>query len=337
MLSFTPPASVLEPMRSFRLATSTAVVLAALVSASAHGQTYPTKSIRLIVPFAPGGSTDALARTVGQKLSENLGQQVVVDNRTGANGNIGTDLVAKAPADGYTLLMAFDATMVINPAAYGKLPFDPVKDFAPITKVAALPLILVAHPSFAASNVKELIAYARQKPGVNYSSSGHASTPHLAMLMFEQRTGTKFTHIAYKGGGQAVIDVLAGQVPLLATAIPTVQAHLKAGKLKAIALTSAKRHPSLPDVGTFAEAGITGFDVSAWYGLLAPAGTARPIITRLHGEVTRILATPEMKERFLTTIGGDPVGGTPEQFAADIKADIARWSVIVKESGLKVE
>ena len=324
-------------MRTFRLAASIAVALAPLVSAPAHSQAYPTKSIRVIVPFAPGGSTDALARTVGQKLSDNLGQQVVVDNRTGANGNIGTDLVAKAPADGYTLLMAFDATMVINPAAYAKLPFDPVKDFAPITKVAALPLILVAHPSFAASNVKELIAHAKQKPGVNYSSSGHASTPHLAMLMFEQRTGTKFTHIAYKGGGQAVIDVLAGQVPLLATAIPTVQAHLKAGKLKAIALTSARRHPSLPDVGTFAEAGITGFDVSAWYGLLAPAATPRAIVTKLHAEVTRILATPEMKERFLTTIGGDPVGNTPEQFAADIKADIARWAVIVRESGLKIE
>ena len=324
-------------MRSFLLATSTAVALASLVAASAHSQTYPTKSIRLIVPFAPGGSTDALARTVGQKLSDNLGHQVVVDNRTGANGNIGTDMVARAPADGYTLLMAFDATMVINPSAYAKLPFDPIKDFAPITKVAALPLILVAHPSFPANDVKGLIAYARQKPGVNYSSSGHASTPHLAMLMFEQRTGTKFTHIAYKGGGQAVIDVLAGQVPLLATAIPTVQAHLKSGKLKALALTSAKRHASLPDVGTFAEAGMTGFDVSAWYGLLAPAGTPKPVITRLHGEVVRILATPEMKERFLTTIGGDPVGSTPEQFAADIKADIARWSVIVRESGIKVE
>jgi tripartite-type tricarboxylate transporter receptor subunit TctC len=157
------------------------------------------------------------------------------------------------------------------------------------------------------------------------------------MLMFEQRTGTKFTHIAYKGGGQAVIDVLAGQVPLLATAIPTVQAHMKAGKLKGIALTSAKRHPAVPDVGTFAEAGVTGFDVSAWYGLLAPAGTPKPIVTRLHDEVVKILGTPEIKERFLTTIGGDPVGNTAEQFAADIKADIARWSKIVKESGLRIE
>lgn len=306
-------------------------------AAGAQTQSYPTKSIRLIVPFAAGGSTDALARAVGQKLGDNFGQQVIVDNRTGANGNIGTDMVAKANPDGYTLLMAFDATMVINPSAYSKLPFDPLRDFAPITKVASLPLILVAHPLFPASNTKELIAYAKSKPGINYSSSGHASTPHLAMLMFAQRTGTQFTHIAYKGGGQAVIDVLAGQIPLLATAIPTVQAHIKAGKLKGIALTSAKRHASLPDVGTFAEAGITGFDVSAWYGLLAPAGTPKSVVVRIHDEVVKILATPEMKERFLTTIGGDPVGGTPEQFAADIKSDIARWAKIVNDSGIKLE
>lgn len=300
-------------------------------------QPYPTKPIRMIVPFAAGGSTDVLARSVGQRLGEKFGQQIVVDNRTGANGNIGTDMVAKANPDGYTLLMAFDATMVINPAVYNKLPFDPVRDFSPITKVAALPLILVAHPSFPASTVKELIAFAKNKPGINYSSSGHASTPHLAMLLFEQRTATKFTHIPYKGGGQAVIDVVAGQIPLLATAIPTVQAHLKSGKLKAIALTSAKRHASLPDVGTFSEAGVTGFDISAWYGLLAPSGTPKPIIAKINAEVVGILATPEMKNRFLTTIGGDPVGNTPEQFAADIKTDIVRWAKIVKDSGVKVE
>jgi tripartite-type tricarboxylate transporter receptor subunit TctC len=335
----------LEPNHSPGIANFYGVIALAMCFAfalTAHAdlsraRQFPTKPIRLIVPYAPGGSTDALARLIGQKLSDKVGQQIIVDNRTGANGNIGTEIVAKAPADGYTLLMAFDATMAINPSAYGKLPFDPVKDFAPITKVAALPLILVAHPTFPANDTKELIAYAKQKPGVNYSSSGHASTPHLAMLMFEQRTGTRFTHIAYKGGGQAVIDVLAGQVPLLATAIPTVQAHMKAGKLKGIALTSARRHPAVPDVGTFAEAGVTGFDVSAWYGLLAPAGTPKPIVTKVHDEVVRILATPEIKERFLTTIGGDPVGNTPEQFAADIKADIARWSKIVKDSGLKIE
>jgi len=195
-------------------------------AAAAHAQRYPTKPIRMVVPFAPGGSTDALARTVGQKLSEHVGQQVLIDNRAGATGNIGTAIVANANPDGYTLVMAFDATMVINPSVYAKLPFDPIKDFAPITKVAALPLILVAHPSFAPSNTKELIAYAKGKPGINYSSSGHASTPHLAMLMFAQQTGTQFTHIAYKGGGQAVIDVLAGQSPLLATAIPTVRGHI---------------------------------------------------------------------------------------------------------------
>ena len=324
------------PVLNVSLAAACVATLVAVAS-SAAAQRYPTKPIRLIVPFAAGGSTDALARTVGQRLGENFGQQVLVDNRAGATGNIGTDLVAKANPDGYTLVMAFDATMVINPSVYAKLPFDPIKDFAPITKVAALPLIVVAHPSFAPSNTRELIAYAKGKPGLNYSSSGHASTPHLAMLMFAQQTGTQFTHIAYKGGGQAVFDVLAGQIPLLVTAIPTVQSHIKAGKLKAIALTSARRHASLPDVGTFAEAGLTGFDVSAWYGLLAPAGTPKAILTRLHDEVAKILAAAEMKERFLTTIGGDPVGGTSEQFAADIKADTARWAKIVKDSGLKLE
>ncbi len=308
-----------------------------VVALSSQAQPYPAKPIRLVVPFAAGGSTDALARAVGQKLGESFRHQVVIDNRPGATGNIGTDMVAKAIPDGYTLLMAFDATMVINPWVFKKLSFDPVRDFAPITKVAALPLILVAHPAFPANNTKELIAYAKQKPGVNYSSSGHASTPHIAMIMFEQRTGTAFTHIAYKGGGQAVIDVIGGQIPLLATAIPTVQVHLKSGKLKGIGLTTAKRHPSVPDVGTFAEGGLTGFDVPAWYGLLAPALTPRPIITQLNTEVVKILSSPEMKERFLTTIGGDPVPGTPEQFAADIKADIARWEKVVKESGLKSE
>ena len=317
--------------------TACCVLALMVVAAGASAQRYPTKPIRLIVPFAPGGSTDVLARTVGHKLSENLGQQVLVDNRAGATGNIGTDIVAKANPDGYTLVMAFDATLVINPSVYNKLPFDPIKDFAPITKVAALPLILVAHPSFAPSNTKELIAFAKSKPGINYSSSGHASTPHLAMLMFAQLTGTQFTHIAYKGGGQAVIDVLAGQIPLLATAIPTVRAHIRAGKLKGVALTTAKRHAALPDVSTFAEAGISGFDVSAWYGLLAPAGTPAAIVTRLHDDVVKVLALPEMKERFLTTIGGDPIGGTSAQFAADIKADIVRWAKIVKDSGLKLE
>jgi tripartite-type tricarboxylate transporter receptor subunit TctC len=326
----------MRPVLNIAFAACLGVVSITLAN-NAAAQRYPTKPIRLIVPFAAGGSTDALARIVGQKLGDSFGQQVLVDNRAGATGNIGTDLVARANPDGYTLVMAFDATMVINPSVYAKLPFDPVKDFAPITKVAALPLIVVAHPSFAPSNTKELIAYAKSKPGINYSSSGHASTPHLAMLMFAQHTGTQFTHIAYKGGGQAVIDVLAGQIPLLATAIPTVQAHIKAGKLKGIALTSAKRHASLPDIGTFAEAGITGFDVSAWYGLLAPAGTPKAIVMQLHDAVAKILAAPEMKERFLTTIGGDPVSGTPEQFAADIKADIARWAKIVKESGLKLD
>jgi len=313
------------------------ILMACLAAATAYSQDYPGKSIRLIVPFAAGGSTDAIGRTLAQKLTETLGQQVVVDNRTGATGNIGTDVVAKSAPDGYTLLMAFDATMVINPSAYPRLPFDPVKDFAPISKVASLPLILVAHPSFPANDLKGLIAVAKKNPGLNYSSSGHASTPHLAMLMLEQRAGIKLTHIAYKGGGQAVTDTIAGQIPLIATAIPTVQAYLRAGRLKGIALTSGKRFPAFPDIGTFAEAGLAGFDVSAWYGVLAPAGTPRAIVNRLHGDIVKILALPDVKERFATIIGGEPVGNTPEQFAQDIRVDIVRWEKIVKESGIRIE
>ena len=209
--------------------------------------------------------------------------------------------------------MAFDATMVINPAVYAKLPFDPIKDFAPITMVAALPLIVVAHPSFGANNAKELIALAKAKPGLQYSSSGHASTPHLAIKLFESRTGAQMTHIAYKGGGQAVIDVIAGQIPLLGTAIPTVQAHVRSGKLKALALTSSRRHSSMPDTGTFAEAGLQGFDVSAWYGLLAPAGTPRNTIQSLHQASVKALSGTDIKERFATTLGGDPIANTPAQ------------------------
>ena len=324
-------------MRCFwNFATITAFGLAsAFTAAEAAAQGYPVKPIRMIIPFAAGGTTDVVGRTIGQKLGENLGQQIVVENRAGANGNIGNDLVAKAPADGYTLLISLDSTMVINPYVYSRIPFDPIRDFAPVSKIADLPLILVTHPSFPATNARELIAYAKQHPGVNYASSGHASTPHLIMLILERLTGTKFTHVAYKGGGAAIVDVLAGQVPMQFAGIPPVLAHLNAGRLKPIALTS--RHPALPSVESFAEAGIPGLDISGWIGLLAPARTPRPIIARLHEEIVRILATPEVRERFLTTLGSNIVGNTPEQFAADIASDSARWSQIIKDAGIKIE
>ena len=326
-----------DRLRSFlQFATIAGVgIAAALAAAGVVAQPYPSKPIRMIVPFAAGGTTDVVGRAIGQKLGENLGQQIVIENRPGANGNIGAEIVAKAAADGYTLLMSLDSTLVINPYVYGKVPFDPVKDFAPISKVSDLPLILVTHPSFPATSARELIAYAKQNPGLNYASSGHASTPHLVMLIFERVTGTRFTHVAYKGGGAAIVDLLAGQVPMQFAGIPPVLAHLNAGKLKAVALTS--RHASLPTVESFAEAGVPGLDISGWIGLLAPARTPRPIIARLHNEIVRILATPEVRARFLTNLGSNIVGNTPEQFAEDIAADGARWAQIIKDTGIKVE
>ena len=305
------------------------------MAAGALGQPYPSKPIRMIVPFAAGGTTDIVGRSIGQKLGDRLGQQIVVENRAGANGNIGNDLVAKAPADGYTLLMSLDSTLVINPYVYSKLPFDSIRDFAPISKIADLPLILVTHPSFPATTARELIAYAKRNPGVNYASSGHASTPHLIMLIMARLTETQFTHIAYKGGGAAIVDVLAGQVPMIMAGIPPVLAHVNSGRLRAIALTS--RHASLPSVESFAEAGVPGVDISGWIGLLAPARTPPPIIARLHEEVVKILATPEIKERFLTTMGANIAGSTPEQFAAQIRADSIYWAQTIKDTGIKVE
>ena len=319
----------------FRLTAMACLGIALATSQPAQAQSYPTKPIRVLVPFSPGGSTDVLARTVSQKLSETLSQSVIVDNRPGANTIIGTDVVAKAAPDGYMVLMTIDATVVINPHAYSKLPFDPVKDLAPVTKIAALPLILVAHPSLPFSNAKEFIAFAKANPGLTYSSSGYASTAHLSMVLLEQRIGTVFTHVAYKGGGQAVIDALAGFVPLFMTAVPTVAGHLKSNKLKPVGFTGLKRHASLPNVQTFAEAGITGFDVSIWYAMFVPAGTPQPVITRLRDEVAKVLAIPETKER-LAALGADPVGSTPEQLAADIKTDFARWGTIIREKGIRV-
>ena len=318
-----------------RVAISAFVVLIVATSLSAQAQTYPTKPIRVVVPFTPGGSTDVLARVVSQKLGDGLSQQVIVDNRPGANTIVGTDLVVKAPPDGHTVLMTIDATVVINPHAYAKLPFDPIKDLAPVTKIAELPLILVVHPSLPFNNAKEFIAFAKANPGLTYSSSGYGSTAHLSLVLLEQRIGAKFTHVAYKGGGQAVIDAIAGFVPMFVTAVPTVAGYLKSNKLKPVAFTGLKRHQSLPNVQTFAEVGVSGYDVSIWYAMFVPAGTPRPAITRLRDEVAKVLAIPDTKER-LAALGADPVGSTPEQLAADIKTDYARWGKIIRERGIKI-
>lgn len=323
-------------IRNIVATACSAIALLVALSQPALAQSYPSKPVHLIVPFAAGGSADSTARLIAPKLGELLGQTVVVENRPGANGNIGTEAVARAAADGYTLLLAFDATIVINPHVYPNLGFDPVKDFAPITMLARVPMILAAHPSFPDNNVSELIAHAKKQPGMSYSSAGLASTPHLAMLLFEQRSGTKFQHIAYKGGGQAVIDALGGHVPLISTGFPVVIKHIKSGKLKGIGIMSAKRHPALPEVATFAEGGISDFDLSFWLGVMAPAGTPPEIVARLNRDIRKVLESPEVRAKIEGGVGGSPVGNSPEEFAADVRKDLERWGRVVRESGVKI-
>jgi tripartite-type tricarboxylate transporter receptor subunit TctC len=308
-----------------------------LLPFAAAAQTYPSKPVRLIVPFAPGGATDVIARLAGQKLSEQLGQPFLVDNRPGANGNIGTEVAVKSPADGYTLVMSYDGTMAINPSVYRKMPFDPVKDLAPVGSVAQLPLLMVVHPSVPAKTLAEFVALAKSRPGaVNYSSAGYGSAGHLAAELFRGRAGIDIVHVNYKGGGQAVQDLLSGQIQMLMTGLTTADGHLKAGKLRAIAFTSGKRMPGLPDTPTFEEGGYPGLVVMSWYGILAPAGTPADIVRRLNAELNKAIQAPEVVAR-LTSLGTEPTGGTPEQFGATIKSDIARWAKVVEAAGIKID
>jgi tripartite-type tricarboxylate transporter receptor subunit TctC len=319
-----------------RCALRSALVFA-LACSLAYGQAYPSKPVRLLVPFSAGGTTDVLARLVGQKLAESLGQQVIIDNRPGANGNLGTEMVAKAPADGYTIALIFDGTIAINPAVYRKLPFDPQKDLAPIGNVAQLPLIMVVHPGVPARNLAEFVAHAKANPGrINYSSAGPGSTGHLTGELLKVRAGIDLVHISYKGGGQAVQDLLGGQIQMLLTGFPTAEGHLKGGKLRALAFSSAQRVATAPEVPTFAESGYPGFVVASWYGLFAPAGTPREIVRRLNADLNRILQAADVRER-LSTLGVEPTGGTPEQFAETIKVDTARWAKVVSDAGIRID
>jgi tripartite-type tricarboxylate transporter receptor subunit TctC len=303
----------------------------------AHAQGYPSKPVRMLVPFAAGGTTDVLARLVGQKLSERLGQQFVIENRPGANGNLGTEIVAKSAPDGYTIALIFDGTIAINPAVYRKLPFDPQKDLVPIGNVAQVPLIVVVHPAVPGKNLAEFIAYARANPGrLNYSSAGPGSTGHLTGELLKARAGIDIVHISYKGGGQAVQDLLGGQIQMLLTGLPTVEGHLKGGKLRALAFTSERRVPGAPDVPTLSESGYPGLVVASWYGLFAPAATPQEIVRRLNAELNRILQAADVRER-LTALGVEPTGGTPEQFAETIRVDTLRWAKVVNDAGIRLE
>jgi tripartite-type tricarboxylate transporter receptor subunit TctC len=311
------------------------LILASLYSA-AYAAEYPVKPIRIVVGFAPGGGTDTTTRAIAPKLSATLGQQIVVDNRPGAAGNIGTDVVAKAPPDGYTLLMGTIAALAINPSLYDKLPFDPVRDFAPISRGVDSTNVLVVHPSLPVKTVKELIALAKARPGqLNYGSSGVGGAGHLAGELFNLMVGTKLVHVPYKGGAPAMIDLIAGHVHMVFATAATANPQIKAGKIRPLAVTTTKRAVSLPEVPTIEEAGIKGYEANNWYGLLAPARTPRPIIDRLNKEFITALRLPDVKE-FLLAQGLDPAPSTPEEFGEYIKSEIAKWARVVKVSGAKV-
>jgi tripartite-type tricarboxylate transporter receptor subunit TctC len=312
-------------------------VLALLASAPAFSQSFPSRPVRFVVPFSPGGSVDTLARTFSPKLADALGQQIVVDNRSGGNGDIGMLIVARAPADGHTIVLGYIANLAIAPSLQAKMPYDPVKDFAPITQPASSPNVLTAHPSVPAKNLKELIALAKASPGkLSFASTGVASVGHLTGELINNLAGIKITHVPYKGSGQAVTDILGGHVNIMYSGFSSTLAHIKAGKLRALAVTGPKRSPALSEVPTIAEQGFPGVEATAWYGVLAPAGTPKPVITRLHGDLVRILKQPDVVQR-LDGLGFEIAATTPEQFGAYIRSEIKKWAKVVKASGAKAD
>jgi tripartite-type tricarboxylate transporter receptor subunit TctC len=303
----------------------------------ARAQDYPSQPVRFVVPFAPGGTTDVLARLVGEKLSASLGQQFVVDNQAGAGGNIGTAQVAKAKPDGYTLLMGTVGTHAINASIYPRLPYDPIKDFAPVTLVATVPNVLVVNPEVPANSVAELILLAKEKPGeLNFASSGNGTSIHLSGELFKSMTGVDMVHVPYKGSGPAVVDLLGGQVQMMFDNLPSSAPQITAGKLRPLGVTSKERSPTLPDVPTIAESGLPGYEALSWFGVLAPAGTPDAIVAKLQEEIAAALADPAMRERF-AELGAVPVGDTPAEFADFISAETAKWAKVVQEAGIKLE
>jgi tripartite-type tricarboxylate transporter receptor subunit TctC len=305
--------------------------------AAAAEANYPDRPIHLIDPYGAGGANDLFGRIVGARLAEALGQPVIVENRGGAGGNIGTEYVAKAKPDGYTLLIGSNGNNTINPALYPSLPFDAAHAFSAITKLATVPVVLVASPSLPAANLREVIQLAKSQPGkLAYASPGVGSTAHLTAALLASRAGIELLHVPYKGGGAAIGGVLSGDVPLAFVVISTAQALAQAGRVRAIAVTSITRSSAMPDVPTVAESGVPGFDVASWYGLLAPAGTPPDIVARLHAETTRILRQPDVQRQFLA-MGAAPVGNAPGAFDDEIRADLVRWAAVVKAAGIRAE
>ena len=315
------------------------LVAGALLAGSlpASAQPYPNRPLRIVVPFPPGGGTDIGTRIVAQKLQEAWGQAVIVENKPGAAGIVGTELTAKSAPDGYTFMMGNIGTHAINVSLYKKLAYDPVRDFAPVSMVADLPLLLLVHPSVPANSVKELIALAKSQPGkLNFSSSGAGGSMHVAAELFKSMTGVDMVHIPYKGGAPAVADLLSGQVALsFSTVLETIQ-HVKAGKVRALAVTNDHRSIALPDLPTIAEAGLPGYQSISWLALFAPAGTPKEIVNKVSAESVRILKLPDVKERLLAQ-GAEPIGSAPEQLAAILAADIAKYAKVIRESGYKPE
>ncbi len=318
------------------LAVSAALAAAAACGV-AHAQAYPAKPIRMVVGFAPGGGTDLVARIIGQKMNESWGQPVLVDNRAGATGTIGADIVAKAPPDGHTLLMGHVNSHGIAPNLFKKLPYDAERDFAMVAYVGYVPNVLVIHPSIPAKSVKELIAIAKAQPGtLNYASSGVGSTQHLAGELFTLLTGTKIVHVPYKGSGPAVVDLLAGHVSMNFDTMPPVLPHIKSGRMRALALTTPKRSPQLPGTPTMMEVGLKGFDMTNWYGVMAPAKTPRDVVTKLNGEINRIVGIPDAKAK-LEEAGTQLDPMSPEQFATFLRSEIGKYAKLVKAANVTLD
>ena len=322
-------------MRAIRC--TLAAVAATFFSAATLAQAWPAKAIRVVVPFPPGGGTDIIAREVTQKVAGSTGWTFVIDNKPGAGGNLGVDAVAKSPADGYTIVLGQTSNLAINPTLYPKLPYNPLKDLMPIGLVATAPLVIVVPVNSPFKTVADLVAAAKAKPGeVNFASPGNGTVAHLTGEQFQKTAGITFQHVPYKGANQALTDVISGQVQLYVSSVPSVLQQIRTGKLRPVAVTSAKRVDDLPQTPTVGESGYKGFDAVTWFGFLAPAGTPKEIVTRLNSEFNKALQQPDLRKR-LGDEGADPMGGTPDQFAELIREDIARWGKTVKESGVHLD
>ncbi|WP_286997306.1 MULTISPECIES: Bug family tripartite tricarboxylate transporter substrate binding protein [Comamonas] len=313
-----------------------AALLATGMGAAVAQDGYPNKPLTMVVPFSAGGTTDILARIVGQALGQELGQTIIIENKPGAGGNIGAQQAARAKADGYTLFMGTVGTHAINQALYKKLPYDPIKDFTPLSRVANVPNLLVAHPSRPYKTVKEMIEYGKKHPNeITYGSPGSGASPHVSGALFQSMTGVELTHVPYKGSAPAISDLLGNQIAIMFDNMPSAIQHVRSGKLRPIAVTTAKRSPELPDVPTIAEAGVPGYEATSWFGLWSVAGTPQPVLDKLHASLTKVLKDPAVSKK-IADQGGEVVIETPAQFDAFIKSEAAKWGKVVKESGAEV-